>query len=257
MDKSYIFFSYFLLIINIVTNTDDFLWRLVKGCIQLGLIPTIHNIINMCPVDYVSNCIASVSLSPSTSTSKFIFHITHPSNPSFRFENLFNALPLYGYKVKKIEYIIWRDRLMEFTLKAQDNALYPLLHFVLDDLPASTKSAELDDSNTQEIIAGKGEKFQYIDEKLMGIYLGYLVKVGFLDRPQKKSGELIVNDNDHNETVVVEQNNINKENNSINEENSSSEKTDINKKSVKRVLELPDVSAAINDIKVLKRSDRS
>ncbi|CAJ0854852.1 13412_t:CDS:10 [Entrophospora sp. SA101] len=199
-----------------VTNTDDFLWRLVKGCIQLGLIPTIHNIINMCPVDYVSNCIASVSLSPSTSTSKFIFHITHPSNPSFRFENLFNALPLYGYEVKKIEYIIWRDRLMEFTLKAQDNALYPLLHFVLDDLPASTKSPELDDSNTQEIIASKEEKFQGIDEKLMGIYLGYLVK-----------------------------------------ENSSSEKTDINKKSIQRVLELPDVSAAINDIKALKRSDRS
>ena len=42
-----------------VTNTDDFLWRLVKGCIQLGHIPDIHNAINMVPVDHVARNRAS------------------------------------------------------------------------------------------------------------------------------------------------------------------------------------------------------
>lgn len=43
-----------------VTNTDDFLIRLMKGCIALGTVPEIANVVNMVPVDYVSKVIASV-----------------------------------------------------------------------------------------------------------------------------------------------------------------------------------------------------
>ncbi|CAG8749994.1 12961_t:CDS:2, partial [Ambispora leptoticha] len=171
-----------------VTNTDDFIWRLIKGCIQLGLIPTIHNTINMCPVDYVADCVAQISLLP-TSPQKGVFHITHPSNPSFRFDDLFQSLTIYGYSVQRTEYIVWRNKLMEFILQAQDNALYPLLHFVLDDLPTSTKSPELDDSNTRAAVSRTPI---CIDEQLMGVYLGYLVGVGFLSRPETGGRELPV-----------------------------------------------------------------
>ncbi|CAG8659123.1 16296_t:CDS:2, partial [Dentiscutata heterogama] len=163
-----------------VTNTDDFIWRLIKGCIQLHLIPTIYNTLNMCPVDYVAHCITVISLS-SVASDRGVFHITHPKNPSFRFIDLFNSLILYGYNVTKAEYVIWRNELMEFTLQQEDNALYPLLHFVLDDLPTTTKAPELDYKNTSDIV---GQECMVIDEKLMGIYLGYLVKVGFLDKPE-------------------------------------------------------------------------
>ncbi|KAF0374315.1 L-aminoadipate-semialdehyde dehydrogenase [Gigaspora margarita] len=163
-----------------VTNTDDFIWRLIKGCIQLKLIPTIHNTLNMCPVDYVAHCITVISLS-SVASDRGVFHITHPKNPSFRFLDLFNSLILYGYNVTKTEYIVWRNELMEFTLRQEDNALYPLLHFVLDDLPTTTKSPELDDTNTGDIV---GQECMVIEEKIMGIYLGYLVKVGFIDKPE-------------------------------------------------------------------------
>ena len=37
-----------------VTNTDDFLFRLIKGSAQLGLIPDMNNTINMVPVDHVA-----------------------------------------------------------------------------------------------------------------------------------------------------------------------------------------------------------
>lgn len=69
---------------------------------------------------------------------------------------------------------------MDFTLTNQDSALYPLLHFVMDDLPTSTKGPELDDSNTQKVTGGldSGDMGD-----LMGIYIAYLVEVGFLDAP--------------------------------------------------------------------------
>ncbi|RIA92753.1 hypothetical protein C1645_764189 [Glomus cerebriforme] len=197
-----------------VTNTDDFIWRLIKGCIQLSTIPTIHNTINMCPVDYVAECVVQISLSPNA-ISKSVFHITHPSDPLFRFDELFNCLYRYGYMVSKTEYIVWRDKLMEFTLKAEDNALYPLLYFVLDDLPTSTKSPELDNSNTREIVNKECEK---MGERLIGIYLGYLVKVGFLDKPDIREKGI-------NEGVEI--------------------------------LQLPDVVAALEGVEVLKRSNRN
>ena len=109
----------------------------------------------------------------------------------------------YGYVVEPIEYIHWRTLLMDFTLGASkgedhdgfdggrvkegNNALYPLLHFVLDDLPASTKAPELDDSNTRAVLeglvvgdglSGGGDMMRFVPR-----YLSYLVDVGFMDAP--------------------------------------------------------------------------
>ena len=56
-----------------VSNSDDFLWRLVKGCLQMGKIPRISNVINMCPVDYVANTIAEIAGSENISMK--VFHI--------------------------------------------------------------------------------------------------------------------------------------------------------------------------------------
>ena len=75
---------------------------------------------------------------------------------------------------------------MDLTLSSADNALFPLLHFVLDDLPTSTKSPELDDSNTRKILAKTGVKNSDM-RKLMNVYLGYLVAVGFLESPSEST----------------------------------------------------------------------
>ena len=72
---------------------------------------------------------------------------------------------------------------MEYTLKAQDHSLFPLLHFVLDDLPTSTKSAPLDDRNTKTVLALDGAQLPLMGDDLLGLYYAYLVKVGFMPQP--------------------------------------------------------------------------
>ncbi|KAJ2963282.1 hypothetical protein NQZ79_g1633 [Umbelopsis isabellina] len=164
-----------------VTNTDDFIWRLMKGCTELGYIPSMSNTVNCCAVDYVAASVAAFALDDTNSTKLGVFHITHP--PSFRFTDLFGTLIRYGYPCEQTEYIDWRNRLMEYTLKSQDHSLFPLLHFVLDDLPTSTKSAQLDDRNTQSIVSKQGIVCPAMDDELLGIYFAYLVKVGFMPQP--------------------------------------------------------------------------
>lgn len=95
---------------------------------------------------------------------------------------MFAHLVKLKYAVEPTEYMHWRSSLMDFTVSTADHALYPLLHFVLDDLPTSTKSAELDDSNTREIIKRGKVRCESV-ESLMPLYLGYFINVGFLDAP--------------------------------------------------------------------------
>ncbi|KAG0224444.1 hypothetical protein B0O80DRAFT_495528 [Mortierella sp. GBAus27b] len=175
-----------------VTNTDDFIWRLIKGCIELGSVPNINNAVNLCPVDYVAQCVSGVARTPGSEGS-MVYHVTHPIAPPFRFNDFFELLIKYGYDVQTTEYIAWRTTLMEYTLKSQDSALYPLLHLVMDDLPTSTKSPELNDAHTQKVVVrgshnGGFNSTPRMDADQIGIYIAYMIKVGFLDRPTR-SGE--------------------------------------------------------------------
>jgi L-aminoadipate-semialdehyde dehydrogenase len=165
-----------------VTNTDDFIWRMVKGCLQLGLIPDINNSVNLVPVDHVALLASLSSLSVSPDSAFNVIQVT--GHPRIRFNDLLQTLSSYGYSVNQVEYIQWRTKLEQHVLETQDNALFPLLHFVLDDLPTSTKAAELDDRNAQAIAKAAGEKEGMgVGEKEIGLYLAWLVRAGFLDPP--------------------------------------------------------------------------
>ena len=172
----------------VVTNTDDFIWRLVKGCIQLGLVPNINNTVNMVPVDHVARCTTLAALNHLPDNDGVsVFHIA--GKPRSTFNNIFSSIPRYGYRVEQCEYLEWRRKLERHVMEVQDNALFPLLHFVLDDLPTSTKAPELDDRNTEALLKlGPLETGTSVTEEVMGLYLAWLVQVGFLPRPAESSG---------------------------------------------------------------------
>jgi L-aminoadipate-semialdehyde dehydrogenase len=135
----------------------------------------------MCSVDYVAECVVQVAKNPA-SIELGVFHTWNPHG--FKFDDLFAGI-ISAYNVQQAEYIQWRTSLLELTLSTADHALFPLLHFVLDDLPTSTKSPELDDANTRAILKPTGVSCPKMDE-LLPLYLGYLVHVEFLEAPKEK-----------------------------------------------------------------------
>lgn len=171
------------------SNTDDFLLRILKGCAELGSYPNIHNNINMVPVDHVARVVVASALSPPKSDELAVVQVT--SHPRPIFYDYVGSLKDYGYEIKLDDYITWKRALENFVIhEAKESALYPLLHFVLDDLPTDTKAPELDDANAVtslkadekwtgvDLSAGKG-----IDDKQLGIYIAYLIKIGYLPKP--------------------------------------------------------------------------
>ncbi|KAI5121805.1 hypothetical protein M0805_009797 [Coniferiporia weirii] len=169
-----------------VTNTDDFIWRLVKGCIQLGLVPDINNTINMVPVDHVARIVSLAAVAPLKEDALTVLHVTARPPPAYN--DLFSSLITYGFEVEQCDYLDWRRRLEKHILEVQDNALFPLLHFVLDDLPTSTKAPELSDTSTRSLLAGHGQpESMTVDTNLMGLYLAWLIEAGFLATPTSAS----------------------------------------------------------------------
>jgi L-aminoadipate-semialdehyde dehydrogenase len=173
-----------------VTNSDDFLWRLMKGCIELGCSPRLGTRLNMCPVDYVAG--ASVAIAMNTQSLGSVHHMYNPH--AFGFDDFFEQLRVYGWFVESIGYEEWNRKLHKMVAENGESVLMPVLH-ILDDLPASTKGPQLDAANTVKAIQGTGVACSPIED-VIGIYFSFLIKTGFLPgvpkgtNAQKKIPEL-------------------------------------------------------------------
>ncbi|KAK9650782.1 large subunit of alpha-aminoadipate reductase [Aspergillus fumigatus] len=175
------------------TNTDDFLIRMMKGCIQLSARPNIHNTVNMVPVDHVARVVIAGAFQPPC-TPIGVAQVT--GHPRLRFNQFLGALQTYGYDVPQVDYVPWKMSLEHYVNDGKhddpesQHALMPLYHFVTADLPSNTKAPELDDVHAAASLradaawsgidasAGAG-----VTEELVGLYASYLVTIGFLPPP--------------------------------------------------------------------------
>ena len=158
-----------------VCQSDDFLLRLLRGCIELKKAPHMLNRLNCCSVDYVSGLIVKIASSPEATGRAY-----HTYNPSlFRFDDYFAIAAAFGWDLELVEYMDWRAQLKDLTLTSNDSALYPLLHFVLDDLPTKSHAPRLDNSNSMSFSSLSCMPMA----KLMPKMLAYLVKTEYLSKP--------------------------------------------------------------------------
>lgn len=116
------------------TNTQDFLSRAVKGCIQIGSYPDLANFKNqIVTVDYASRAI--VYLSQQTDLLGQTFHLTPWSaahDPTWN--DLFEWINDCGYALVKQTYPDWKAELIHQSKASQSNALYPLLPFLSEKI---------------------------------------------------------------------------------------------------------------------------
>lgn len=181
-----------------VTNTDDFIMRLIKGCIQIGAYPDIYNPVNMTPVDHVARVVCATTMNPPKTSSESSLEVAHVTgHPRSRFIDFLGLLQTYGFSAKKVDYIPWKQLLESHVEQSKDNALYPLLHFVTEDLPSSTKAPEMDDAHARQSLK-RDARFTGIDASAgrgigpeeMGTTLAFLVEIGYLEKPQAEGRAL-------------------------------------------------------------------
>ena len=175
-------------------NTDDFLLRMLKGCVEVGSYPEITNPVNTVPVDHVARVVVASALHPPTKTEAKLPVVQVTGHPRIKFNEMLSALNEFGFSVKKAEYREWCKSLEKYIIEdGQDSAVFPLLHFVLGDLPEDTKAPELDDQNAVEVLTAdrewnsNGEDYSAgrgVSKEVLATYVAYLIQIGFLPKPE-------------------------------------------------------------------------
>ncbi|KAI4121611.1 MAG: hypothetical protein LQ347_006797 [Umbilicaria vellea] len=95
-----------------VTNTDDFLIRMLKGCLQLSSRPHITNTVNTVPVNHVARVVVASAFNPPQSPLG-VAQVT--SHPRLRFHEYLATLQHYGYDVPEVDYPTWRSALEKYV----------------------------------------------------------------------------------------------------------------------------------------------
>ena len=178
------------------SNTDDFLIRMLKGCIQVGTRPNIENTINMVPVTRVARIVNSVA---SYGDPGQVSHVD--ARPRLTFNQFLASLDKYGYVVPMEPHHEWKQKVEDYVEHQRDSpkkeelALLGLFHMVTGDLASATKAPYLDDDNAQRALASDKAESNLptpsaVSQEIVGAYLSFLVARGFIPAPTSQAKPL-------------------------------------------------------------------
>jgi len=164
-----------------MNDTSDLLPLLLKGCILLGKYPVFDTNITLVPVDYVSR--AMVHLAAQEKSWGRAFHFINKTPVEWR--RLMTALRSFGYPLEEVGYDEWwkdlRQEVRRAGIPLADKRFLSTLilamtapHFLFYQRP------EMESRYTDEGLNGSGISCPAVDEALIGTYLAWWRKTGFL-----------------------------------------------------------------------------
>ncbi|MEM7064361.1 MAG: amino acid adenylation domain-containing protein [Cyanobacteria bacterium P01_B01_bin.77] len=157
-----------------ICNPTDLMCRFLKSIIQLEGAPDLGWLIDMTPVDYVSQAIVHLSLQAKSLNQAF--HLVNP-NP-YPLHDLINILSQLGYPVRQTSYERWLHK-----LHTCENALSPLAKIVTEILPGQSLTRlevwlagtqMFDGQNTFNGLRNSNISCSRIDSSVLTKYLHYL-----------------------------------------------------------------------------------
>lgn len=105
-----------------VSNHDDYITKVLQGCVQLGAAPRRHYPLPVGPVDDIARTIVALSLDPDNLGKSH--HVIHPD--PMPWDRLFEALRSFGHEVPAMPWLTWCTLLAEQLEQGSTNALAPL-----------------------------------------------------------------------------------------------------------------------------------
>ncbi|GAB1510340.1 type I polyketide synthase [Actinophytocola sp. KF-1] len=145
-----------------VANSEDYVLKMITGCVRLGLAPLRDYPLSVAPVDAVAAAVVALSLGPPGT-----FHLVDPE--PLPWNALFDRVRAAGYDVRSVPYDEWHAAL---AANAQGNPLEPLV----DDLagPADRTMSRVDTRN-----AGPYRGVP-VDDGYVATTMRYLARRGWL-----------------------------------------------------------------------------
>ncbi|PIG93070.1 amino acid adenylation domain-containing protein [Gloeocapsopsis sp. IPPAS B-1203] len=102
--------------------TDGFITLMLKGCLEMGVAPDIDAMLNLVPVDYVSQAIVLLSQKQEPCTQAF--HLVNPE--PIEWKQLIKWLNKMGHSIYLDSYTTWYSQLLKLAAQTSDNTITPL-----------------------------------------------------------------------------------------------------------------------------------
>jgi amino acid adenylation domain-containing protein/thioester reductase-like protein len=161
-----------------VFNQNDFLYRLIIGCIKLEKVPDGNMIEDMAPVDYVSKAVVHLSRQEKSIGKAFHFVNSQP----FHSIKLIKLLRSLGYPLQQISNDQWQADLLNIAEHYPEHPLYPLVP-LLSEQNHNSAALKFDCQNTLDGLANTSIICPPIDDSLLNTYLSYLMQKDFWRLP--------------------------------------------------------------------------
>ncbi|HEX2909580.1 MAG TPA: thioester reductase domain-containing protein [Chloroflexia bacterium] len=158
-------------------NASDFVFRMLKACIEFGSAPDLDMEVYLAPADYVSRAIVWLSLQPASPGKAFNLIPPEPVT----LNHLLELARDYGYPIEKSSAADWRLKLEELAKDTRESNLSPFISMILQS--TEVYSPRLDSRNTRTALAGTPLVFPEINQDLFNVYLDYFKQSGFLPAP--------------------------------------------------------------------------
>jgi thioester reductase-like protein len=165
-------------------QTEDFLWRKIKGCIQAGAAPDVDTRFDLTPVDFLSAAIAHISLQPENTGQTFHFRNRYLITGHTMFEHL----RAFNYHFDDLGHDAWTN-LIHADSK---NSFHTLTDIFDKALESHLLPLILDAASTEQALAGTTITCPEIDKDLFRTYLEFFVHAGYLPEPAANPGMAVV-----------------------------------------------------------------
>jgi phthiocerol/phenolphthiocerol synthesis type-I polyketide synthase E len=182
-----------------LTRPDDFLWRMVIGCVQLGSAPEMESLLFGSPVDYVTRALVHLSRQPRLLGGSF--HLSAP-RPA-RWSDIFAHLRAAGYALDALPFEAWRAELVRAVEAGEENALAQVADLLDTGDTRDRPEADIrrvDCRNALSGLAGASIDAPPFAGALLDGYLAELVRTGVLPAPpHARRAEAVASAHTHGE----------------------------------------------------------
>ncbi|ACK73815.1 amino acid adenylation domain protein (plasmid) [Gloeothece citriformis PCC 7424] len=158
-----------------ISNPNDFVYRLILGCLELKKAPSFDMSLDLVPVDYVSQGI--VYLSRQENSIGKAFHLLNPY--PFSSSQLIDWLQTKNYFINRVSDEEWQATLVNIAHNYPEHPLYSLIPFFMahksEKKALNSALIEFDCHNTITQLAQKGIVCPPITDQLLEAYFSSFV----------------------------------------------------------------------------------
>jgi amino acid adenylation domain-containing protein/thioester reductase-like protein len=165
-------------------NEDDLMFSLLAATLTLGAAPDLDVILDIVPVDYVSDAIIHITRQPDALGK--IYHLSALEQTDYM--DLLKYVMDEGYDLETISYNQWRRDLIELAVEHPEHSWNVYLPLIADVDAQVLSMPRFGQKNTMAGLKGTSIQSAVFGPELMRAYFNHFVESGKLQRPPDARG---------------------------------------------------------------------